>query len=648
MANNYCIFCKHCDKASANADKEMDCKLLNIKVTALRCCPGWKPIEYTPEEQAKIDAKREQLLAMSNNKPAQTKPVATKPKISKSVKTETEPVETDYAEEEKQVKLFEHQKLARNKFKDLDEIALFFEMGCGKSVTSLSIMIDKYKEGKIDSLLIVAPNDVHKQWFDDLCNEDALLSKILEQEHVPCTGQIIGGRGGQKQFYDFEDDGKLHIVCVNIDTFSQPHKWEVIVDWVNKNKTAIIIDEATSIKNPNSKRSQRMLYEFNDVMKKRNTVLFSGKKPNTSVRCVLTGTPVSNGPMDLWSIMEFIKPNYFGRNYYSFMNYYGMHTKLKLDTGQQISVLLTEKTWNGIKGCKDYSEAFNTFGCSEDTYMTVMHQDHYIGPYKHADELKQLLEPVAVFAKLTDCVDMPPVHYITKEVPLSDAQKACYSDMKHDLLATYDDNVATAKNKLVVTLRLQQIASGFIMGHKEIDPEDLDLPCWSDVESADEYDVTPDEVIWLGDTNPKLEQLKRDVAELDKPLLILTRFSAEAAKIYDLLKDDYSCMLFTGWKTTGSIEKFKAGEFQIMVANTTKIARGFNLQVAHTTIYYSNTFSMELRQQSEFRTFRMGQKYPCTYIDYVSCEVDKTIADALRLKKGLLEYIRDKNIEEVI
>lgn len=645
---NYCIFCNHCDKASANADKEMDCKLLNIKVTALRCCPGWKPIERTAEEQAKVNAEREQLLALSNNSTVQTQPVkpATKPKVSKVPKVAAE-VETDYAEE-KQVKLFEHQKLARNKFKDLDEIALFFEMGCGKSVTSLSIMIDKYKEGKIDSLLIVAPNDVHKQWFDDLCNDDALLSQILEQEHVPCTGQIIGGRGGQKQFYDFEDDGKLHIVCVNIDTFSQPHKWEVIVDWVNKNKTAIIIDEATSIKNPNSKRSQRMLYEFNDVMKKRNTVLFSGKKPNTSVRCVLTGTPVSNGPMDLWSIMEFIKPNYFGRNYYSFMNYYGMHTKLKLDTGQQISVLLTEKTWHGIKGCKDYAEAFNTFGCSEDTYMTVMHQDHYIGPYKHADELKQLLEPVAVFAKLTDCVDMPPVHYITKEVPLSDAQKACYNDMKHDLLATYDDNVATAKNKLVVTLRLQQIASGFIMGHKEVNPEDLELPCWSDVESADEYDVTPDEVIWLGDTNPKLEQLKRDVAELDKPLLILTRFSAEAAKIYDILKDDYSCMLFTGWKTTGSIEKFKAGEFQIMVANTTKIARGFNLQVAHTTIYYSNTFSMELRQQSEFRTFRMGQKYPCTYIDYVSCEVDKTIADALRLKKGLLEYIRDKNIEEVV
>lgn len=132
MPNNYCIFCNNCDKESVNADKEMDCKLLNIKVTALRSCPGWKPIERTPEEQAKIDAKREQLLALGNNTPAQTKPVTAKHKISKSVKIETEPVETDYAEEEKQVKLFEHQKLARNKFKDLDEIALFFEMGCGK------------------------------------------------------------------------------------------------------------------------------------------------------------------------------------------------------------------------------------------------------------------------------------------------------------------------------------------------------------------------------------------------------------------------------------------------------------------------------------------------------------------------------------
>ena len=633
MANNYCIFCKHCDKASANADKEMDCKLLNIKVTALRCCPGWKPIERTAEELAK----RDELLSIGKKDHVSVKPakVSAKPKAIKTM------IEKEI-EEENQVTLFDHQIAAREKFKDKNEIALFFEMGCGKTLTSMMIICDKFKAGVIDSVLVVAPNDVHKQWFDDLCNDDSTLSKAIAQEGVDCSGQIIGGRGGAKEFYEFDDDNKLHIVCVNIDTFSTPHKWEPIVEWANANNTAIIIDEATVIKNPKSKRGERMLYAFNDVTKRGKTITSSVKKH--PVRIVLTGTPVTNGPMDLWAIMEFVKPNYFGRNYYSFMNYYGMHTKLNVES-RVIQVLLTEKTWHGIKGCNSFEEAQCLFGCSEDTYMTVMHQDKYVGPYKHADELKKLLEPSAVFAKLVDCVDMPACNYIVKSVPMSPAQIVAYDDMRHDLLAQYDEYITTAKNKLVSAIRLQQISSGFVMAHKEVLPDE-DTPFWA---SPDEnYDVAPDEIVWLGDSNPKLDQLMRDVDELDKPIIIFTRFSAEAAKIYDMLKDKYRVTLQTGWKTVGSIEGFKNGDFDIMVANTTKLARGFNLQCAHTTIYYSNTFSMELRQQSEFRTFRMGQKYPCTYIDYTSCDIDNTIVESLKLKKGLLDYIRDKDIKEVM
>ena len=643
---NHCIFCANADNSRINEDKERWCNLLNIWVPALKCCPGWRAIECTAEDKQEI----ERLLALSNKEPAKEKPITAKHKVSKVQKVVAE-IETDYAEENK-VTLFDHQKNAREKFKNLNEVALFFEMGCGKTLTSMMIICDKFKAGVIDSLLVVAPNDVHKQWFDDLCNDGSTLSKAIAQEGVECTGQIIGGRGGQKAFYEFDDeDERLHIVCVNIDTFSTSHKWEEIVEWANSHRTAIIIDEATVIKNPDSKRGQRMLYEFNDIMKNRKTIIASKKKDNTQVRIVLTGTPVTNGPMDLWAIMEFIKPNYFGRNYYSFKNYYGMSTQMNVDQAmpdgkvrsRTINVLLNEKTWHGIKECRDYVEAFTIFGCSEDTYMTVKHQDHYMGPYKHADELKKMLEPNAVFAKLVDCVDMPSCSYIVKEVPLSPIQEACYKNMQHDLLAEYDNHITTAKNKLVSAMRLQQIASGFIMGHEE-EIVDEDVPCWAE----DNYDVMPDEVVWLGDTNPKLEQLKRDVDELDKPLLILTRFSAEADKIYQMLKDDYSCMLFTGWKTTGTIEDFKAGKYNIIVANTSKIARGFNLQIAHSTIYYSNTFSMELRQQSEFRTFRMGQKHPCTYIDYVSCGIDRTVLDSLKLKKGLLEYIRDKDIKEVM
>ena len=141
----------------------------------------------------------------------------------------------------------------------------------------------------------------------------------------------------------------------------------------------------------------------------------------------------------------------------------------------------------------------------------------------------------------------------------------------------------------------------------------------------------------------------RDVAECDKPLLILTRYSAEAAKIYELCeKAGYKTGLFTGWKVVGGVDEFKSGNLDILVANSTKIARGFNLQIAHTTLFYSNTFSMEIRQQAEFRTFRMGQKHPCLYIDYTAAEVDNTINNALRMKKNLLEYIRDTDLEETI
>lgn len=626
MANQYCVFCRSWDKSQINADKEAPCTLLNISTTALRTCPGWKPLEegHPQVEQPKITI----------GEPIKVLKPVTKVTVNKSIKTETE-IER---EEEIPVTLYDHQILAREKFKDMNEIALFFEMGCGKTLTSMMIMCDKFKAGIIDSLLIVAPNDVHKQWFDDLCDESSTLSKAIEQEGVPCVGQIIGGKKGQKQFYDFEDDGKLHIVCINIDTFSTPHKWESVVAWANSNKTAIIVDEATVIKNPSSKRSQRMLYEFNNVQRRNKTVLKSEKI--NPVRAVLTGTPVTNGPIDLWSIMEFIKPNYFGRNYYSFSNYYGMHTQL-LVNDRVVPVLLTEKTWHGIKACNDFMEASCLFGCSEDTYLTIKHQDHYLGPYKHADELKRLLEPCAVFAKLTDCVDMPPCNYIVKEVSLSDEQQHCYDDMKHDLLAEFEDHVATAKNKLVMTMRLQQISSGFMMAHQE--KLDQDDPEW-----FENFDLTPDEVVWLGNTNPRLEQMLRDIAELDKPILIITRFSAEAAKIYELLKDKYETCLITGWKTVGSISEYKEGKYEIMVANIAKISRGHNLQIGHSTIYYSNTHSMEHRQQSEFRTFRIGQNKPCSYIDYVSCGVDKAVLDSLKMKKGFLEYMRDRDIKEVL
>lgn len=539
----------------------------------------------------------------------------------------------------KNVELFAHQKAALEKYKDADAIPLFFEMGCGKTITTLSIAKYKFDHDMIKGVLVVAPNDVHKQWYDDIVSPDPKAGKVFD---YPIAVQCVGGRGGQKELYEFDDNGMFRFVSVNVDTFSTPHKWEPIVEWANSASYMIVIDEATVIKNPTSKRSERLLYEFNDVMRRRKTVIASKKK--FPVRAVLTGTPVTNGPIDLWAIMEFVQPNFFGRNYYSFRSYYGMFTKLSVSDaagrGRTVDVLLTDKTWHGIHECKDYNEAFALFGCSEDTYLTIKHQNKFIGPYKHADELKSKLDEVATFAKLTDCVDMPEKSYIIRRVGMSQEQEGVYNAMRKDLLAQFGDYTATAKNKLVVSLRLQQISSGFIMAKKDI-PEDVD-------EMLDTFDVLPSEVVWLGNSNPKLDALMRDIDECDKPLLILTRYTAEAAKIFELCKDKYRTGLFTGWKVIGGVDALKNGDVDILVANSNKIARGFNLQVAHTTLFYSNTFSMEVRQQAEFRTFRAGQTSNVQYIDYVAAPVDEMIANSLGMKKNMLEFIRSKGISELV
>ena len=583
------------------------------------------------------------------------KPAAGTEEKSKRIRTKrnaAKPVTVYYDASRPHLEPYEHQQEAFEKFNKQDDIALFFEMGCGKSFTTLYLAQEKFKRGEIKGLLVIAPNDVHKQWYDELVNGvDKDHDGVMWQElTIDFEAQCVGGRGGQKELYPFEFDNSFKFVSVNVDTFSQPHKWEAIVDWANSDAYMIAVDEATSIKNPSSKRSQRILYEFNNVQRRGKAVVSSVKK--CPVRAVLTGTPVTNGPMDLWAIIEFVHPNFFNRNYYSFRAHYGMFTTLTVDTpsgARDIDVLLTENTWQGIKNCKTYDEARKVFGCTEDTYMTIAHQNKFLGPYKHADELKQLLEPIAMFRKLTDCVDMPPIRYIERRVEMSDTQKAVYNSMKKDLLAQYGQYTATARNKLVVNLRLQQISSGFIMGQKALDEVDFEDLIMQDGGLDYNFDVMPSEVVWLGESNPKLDALMRDVAEVDKPLLILTRYSAEAAKIFAFCeKAGYRTGLFTGWKVVGGVDALKAGEIDVLVANSTKIHRGFNLQVAHTTLFYSNTFSMEIRQQSEFRTFRMGQTHECLYIDYTAAEVDETINRALAMKKNLLDYIRDKQIDEVV
>lgn len=653
--------CKECDNWTAqNTDAESSlCKKLKVNTFSGGTCPLCINSSMTLEDIMKRDEEaeqRKQEILSRANKPTEKVELKSKTihitpvKIKRTGKAFM--CKCDFNPSGPTITLYKHQKEAFDRYKDADVIPLFFEMGCGKTATTLKIAEYKYLNHMIEGLLVVAPNGVHYQWWKDLVEYYTNPDNRDAKQWLNCSfiAQCVGGVQGQSALIPIEEPDAsryFHFISVNVDTFSTPHKWEDIVLWANLHNYMIAIDEATVIKNPSSKRSERLLYEFNNVQKRGKTILSSIKKFPT--RAVLTGTPATNGPMDLWAIMEFVQPNFFGRNYFSFKMYYGMFTKLTVDAGgvpRTINVLLTEKTWQAIKNCEDYITAASLFGVSEETYMTIMHQNKFLGPYKHADELKQKLNTVATFCKLVDCVDMPATNYMVRQVPMSKEQQEAYDSMKKDLLVNYNDYTMTAANKMVMIMRLSQISSGFINAKKSMDLENVsDL--W-DENTLDNMDIIPEEVVWLGKSNPKLDQLMDDIAECDKPLLVITRYSAEAAKIYDMLKDKYRTCMITGWKNVGTIDEFKEGKYDIMVANNTKIHRGYNLQIAHTTLFYGNTFNLEIRQQTEFRTFRIGQKHPCTYIDYTCSQADDTIMNSLQIKQGLLNYLRDKNVEDLI
>lgn len=521
---------------------------------------------------------------------------------------------------------YKHQEIALERYRNAKEIPLFFDPGTGKTRTALLIAEAKFKAGQIDAVLVIAPNGVHKQWAIEE------IPKWLS--HVDTTVQW---RKNKKLFFV---EGKLNIVATNIEQFSTKERYLDYVNWANEHKTFIILDEATRIKNPKAIRTQRLLYEFNTVVRRGKTILKS--EPKTVARAILTGTPVTNGPFDVWPMFEFLRPGYFGVNWYGFQNRYGMFHAIQVN-GRVIRILINEDAWSQIRNCSTFEMANALYGVSLSTYDTIRAQDHYEGPFRNVDSLRDKMLEIAMFVRIEDCIDMPDRTYNRKLLDMSTEQSRVYHEMELYFITQYKDEKVEAKSKLTAYIRLQQIASGFVSSEQLPESEVEDPP--------------PNKITWFDD-QPKIDQLLCDVEEItdvegitNNQVIIVCHFSAEAERIYDALTaEGYKVCLQTGWKKVGSIDGFKRGDYKVMVANIRVISMGFNLQEhCNHMIFYSNTFSLEDRIQVEARIYRAGQAHPCIYLDYVMKDtIDMKVYAALKQKKQLADYIRDTSVEDML
>jgi len=537
---------------------------------------------------------------------------------------------------------YKHQMEAFEKLNNKMFGALFMEQGTGKSKTIIDIVSDLFIKGKINSVILIAPNTVHSQW-----------AKEQIQEHSPIKTKVFAWSSKKTNRYKLElgrfindKSNDLKWFCINVEAFSTKNSLKIFKKFLIKNECAIILDEATTIKNPNANRSFNITYQLGELLKRGNKVI--RYKPYSKYRFILTGTMVTNNPYDLWSMMEFLFEDFFGMNYYAFKNKYGIERKENVaNSNVSYNRLVSKKEIEAIKAMhkegNDISYISSLFGTNESNIKFLVNNPEVNVPYKNLAELKKKILTCSYIVRKKDCLDLPPKVYEILPVELTKEQSKIYKNLEKDYMAEYQDKELSITSKLTLVLRLSQITGGFF-------PYDF---TYYDKETDE---IIPKKGIEVIGKNAKYEALKRDIGETDEQLVIFSRFTAEIEMLISKLKKDFPNKEIAGYygKTSTIVrskikEDFKNKKIDILIGNPTCAGVGLNLQSSSLVYYFSNSHSLYSREQSEDRVHRIGQKRTVVYKDIIAKgTIDEKIYKVLKTKKSLLEYFRDHSLNEFI
>ena len=199
---------------------------------------------------------------------------------------------------------YAHQLKALEMSHNREVFAYFMEMGTGKSKVLLDNIAMLYDKGKINGALIVAPKGVYKNWFDS-----EIPTHFVDhiQKKAVLWQALINQKQQTKLNTLFKPEIDLHILIMNVEAFSTKKGVEFASRFLDSHSTLMAIDESTTIKNPSAKRTK--------------AIVSLGKQ--AKYRRILTGSPVTKSPLDLYKQCEFLDIWLLGhQSYYSFRTRY--------------------------------------------------------------------------------------------------------------------------------------------------------------------------------------------------------------------------------------------------------------------------------------------------------------------------------------
>ena len=467
-------------------------------------------------------------------------------------------------------KPYKHQLTALKKSCDKKEYGYFMEMGTGKSKVLVDNMAILYDKGKINGALIIAPKGVYRNWLEQ--EIPIHLASHIKPKMVLWTA--LTSKTKEKEYQTlFETGFDLHVLIMNVEAFSTKKGAEFAYKFLRSHKTIMAVDESTTIKNPSAKRTK--------------TIITLGK--HATYRRILTGSPVTKSPLDLYSQCAFLNDELLEHgSFYSFRNRYA-HMIERNFGGRRVQI---------------------------------------VGSYQRLEELEEILKKFSYRVQKKDCLDLPKKIFINRTVELTQEQNKAYQTMKSAALASLEGKLATAPHTLTQLMRLHQITCGHL--------------------KSDDGKIT-------NFKHNRIEELMDVMDEMEGKVIIWANYIHDIEEIVKTVKKKYgddSIVQYYG--AVSSDDRQKAiklfqdpkSPVKYFVGNTQTGGYGITLTAASNVVYYSNSYDLEKRLQSEDRAHRIGQHKPVTYVDLIAPKtVDEKIIKALRGKINIASQIMGDTLD---
>jgi SNF2 family DNA or RNA helicase len=466
---------------------------------------------------------------------------------------------------------YDHQRVALEDSWAAEYYALFMEMGTGKTKVAIDTMAVLWEAGRLKAALVIAPKGVYDNWVKG--EIPIHLPKRIPRK--VCRWTAAKTKRFEEELTDFivDKEPALKIFVMNVEAFSSARGTEAATAFLYQNPdNMVLVDESTTIKNRKAARTKNIM-----ALQKRS-----------KYRRILTGSPITKSPMDLFSQCKFLEEKSLGFNsYYAFQARYA--------NIQQ---------------------------------RTMGHRSfQHITGYRRLDELSEKLDRFSNRVLKVECLDLPAKVYIRRDVELTPEQEKLYRQMKKLALAKLDSGeLATTTSVLTQIMRLQQICCGHLM------PDDGEIQLVKNNRLKELLDVAEElqgkAIIWATYTHD-IQQIAETLRDRFGPDSVATYYGAtpqdERQEIVNDFQDPaHPLRFFVGQPKTGGY--------------------GITLTAATTVIYYSNSYDLEIRLQSEDRAHRIGQTNKVTYIDLVSPgTIDEKILRALRDKVDIAGQVLNED-----